>query len=284
MKKKTIIGIDLGGTKIQVAKIIEEEIDTLFFTSTKADGSANKVLDQIKHSIEQIMNEDIDAIGIGVPGLVDMDTGTVREVVNIPSWKKISLKTLLEKEYGVPVYVNNDANCFALGQKYFGEGKPYKNLVRLTIGTGLGAGIIIHDKLYSGKNCGAGEVGMLPYLGHNYERYCSGQFFKLVHGVSGKNAFKNAINGDEQAIKLFEEFGRHLGNALIALFYSYDPEAIILGGSISKAFPFFQSSMLESLRSYEYQHVLDTLRIIPSDHEHIAVLGAAALCYNDSSN
>src|SRR5690606_24955530 len=116
-----------------------------------------------------------------VPSVVDVDKGIVYDVQNIPSWKEVPLKAIMEERYGVPVQVNNDANCFALGEKYFGQGRDSKAFIGLTLGTGLGAGIILNDKLYAGPNCGAGEFGMVPYLDYHYEYYASGQFFTLLH-------------------------------------------------------------------------------------------------------
>jgi glucokinase len=101
-------------------------------------------------------------------------------VVNIPSWQRVPLKELLEKEFEVPVSVNNDVNCFALGEHQFGLAQGIKHVVCVSAGTGLGAGIIINHQLFNGNNCGAGEIGLLPYLDHNIEYYASGNLFFLI--------------------------------------------------------------------------------------------------------
>ncbi len=211
---------------------------------------------------------------------MDVDRGIVYNVQNIPSWQEVYLKSTLENHFQTPVYVNNDANCFTVGIKYFGEAKEYKNIVGLTLGTGMGAGIIANDLLYSGSNCGAGEFGMLSYLDHNYEYYCSGQFFIREYGISADVLFKQATQGDKNALDIFNIFGKHLGNAINAILFSVDPDIIILGGSISKAWPFFENSMQAEVEKFEYSHVISKIKIKVNQIPNIALLGAAALYLN----
>jgi glucokinase len=113
---------------------------------------------------------------------VDEKEKMVYDVVNIPAWNKISLEAILNKHFKVPVFVNNDANCFALGEFLFGKGRDCGSMAGLTIGTGLGCGLIIDQKLFNGRNGGAGEFGMIPYLAHNFEYYASGQYFQMFTG------------------------------------------------------------------------------------------------------
>lgn len=126
------------------------------------------------------MCPEVAGIGVGVPSVVDSEEGIVYNVANIPSWAEVPLKRLLQERFSVPVYINNDSNCFALGVKLFGEGRKYRNLVGMTIGTGVGTGIIINGELYSGQNTGAGEIGSLPYLSHDFEHYCSSGFLSDI--------------------------------------------------------------------------------------------------------
>jgi glucokinase len=197
--------------------------------------------------------------------------------MNIPSWKVVPLKEMLEKRYNVPVYVNNDANCFAVGEKYFGKAKSYKNIVGVTLGTGLGCGLIFNGKLYEGSNCGAGEFGNVPYLQHNVEYYCSGQFFTDEKKVSAIDLFQKAQNGDPNALQLFDEYGFHLGVVLKSILYSYDPEIIILGGSVSQSFEFFKDAMFHAMQDFAFSNVLANIKIDVSDLENAAIYGAAAL-------
>ena len=177
MKKDTVIGIDLGATNIRGACVNEKNISAIQSQRIRSHGTEQEVLEDIFALTNKLIDKKVGAIGIGVPSVVDIDEGIVYDVQYIPSWKEVHLKKLMEAHYQIPVYVNNDANCFALGEHYFGKGKGYDSMIGLTIGTGVGAGIIINNKLYPGQNCGAGEFGCVDYLDNIYEYYCSGSFF-----------------------------------------------------------------------------------------------------------
>ena len=279
MRIGNFVGIDLGGTHVRAGLVRAGELSEIATTRIQADGSVEQVLRQIHDLIEGMDISGIDAIGVGVPSVVDVEKGIVYDVQNIPSWKEIHLKSIFEGKYSVPVYVNNDANCFALGEKHFGKGQGYQSIIGLIIGTGFGAGIIVNDQLYSGANCGAGEFGMMPYLDSIYEHYCGGQFFDLHKGQSGEQLFGQALDGDKDALRIFTEYGEHLGNGIKAILYAYDPEIIILGGSVRKAFELFERSMWDAIASFAYPRSIKHLKIEVSELDNIAILGAAALCY-----
>src|ERR1700744_4640661 len=228
MKDEKIIGIDLGATNVRGAIVNDESISEIISRRINTKGSEEQVLEDVYYIIDKLIDKDVKAIGIGLPSVVDVEQGIVYDVQHIPSWKEVHLKQILENRYQITVFVNNDANCFALGEHYFGKGKGKKDMVGLTIGTGLGAGIIINNQLYAGPNCGAGEFGCVDYLDNNYEYYCSGSFFNNVYGLNGEDVFKNAQKGGEQALKLYAEMGTHLGNAIKVIMYTYDPALIIL--------------------------------------------------------
>jgi len=274
---KNMIGVDLGGTNIRAGRITEDKIIRLTKFSTPSKGSVEEVLDQIYAAVDECFDASTISIGVGVPSVVDVEKGIVFDVTNIPSWKVVPLKALLEKRYGVPVCVNNDANCFAVGEKYFGKAKSYKNIVGVTLGTGLGCGLIFNGKLYEGSNCGAGEFGNIPYLSHNIEYYCSGQFFSDEKKVKAVDIFHLAQKGDASALNLFTEYGYHLGEALKSILYAYDPEVVILGGSVSRSFDFFKDAMYQVLQGFAYSSVLANLKIDVSELENSAIFGAAAL-------
>jgi glucokinase len=181
----------------------------------------------------------------------------------------------------VPTYINNDANCFVVGEKYFGAGKNYKNIVGLIIGTGLGAGLYTNGKLYFGANCGAGEFGMLPYKDGVYEDYCSGKYFANNLKTTGKEIFYRAEKGEQEAVKTFNEFGTNIGHAISAIIFAVDPEIIILGGSVSIAFKYFKGSMETVLNKFPYQNSVKKLKIVKSNLDQVSVLGAAALYYEN---
>ena len=257
-----IIGVDLGGTKIKAGVRRGNDLADIRLTMLKEKDSLDGTLRQLIELIASLTGPDIDGIGIGVPSVVDVEKGIVYDVVNIPSWKKVALKEILEKEFKLPVAVNNDANCFALGEHRFGKTRNFHNVVGLTIGTGLGAGVIINNELYNGSNCGAGEIGMLAYMDKNYEYYCSSFFFEAIHQTTALETFKNAEKGMFQSLQLWSEFGGHLGNALKAVVYALDPEAIVLGGSIAKAYTYFSQSMMDSLQDFAYPQSIKKLKIL----------------------
>lgn len=275
-----LLGIDLGGTNVRVGLIDEKSLKKVVSSPISKNSEESVVLNEICALIDQLMDKDISGIGVGVPSVVDTEKGIVYDVQNIPSWKEVPLKEILEKKYGVPVYINNDANCFAAGEKYFGKMKSCRNGVGIIMGTGLGAGIFTDGRLYSGTNCGAGEFGMIPYKESIYEVYCSGQFFKNEFNTTGEEAYKRAVGGDEEALKMFCRLGEHLGNAIKVVLYAYDPEVIILGGSVSRAFSLFKESMWKEVRTFAYQNSLKKLVIEPSELDQVALLGAAALYYD----
>jgi glucokinase len=275
-----IIGIDLGGTNISAGLVIKTELQQLSSEKINAHGSADEVLQELFSATDQLMNDSVNAIGIGVPGLVDHQNGFVFDVVHIPSWKQIPLQKWMEERYHVPVRINNDANCFALGEFYFGKGRDCNSMIGLTIGTGLGSGLILNKKLFSGKYCGAGEFGMIDYLDKCYEYYCSGQYFNNVYQIDGEVVFKKAREGNPDAIRMYEEMGAHLGNAIKMILYALDVEMIVLGGSVRHAYPFFSKMMWQQIKTTAFQKSAEDLRIEISELKNSGVLGAAALFYD----
>ena len=280
MARDNIIGVDLGASNVRAAVVRDQRLGEVSSIKIDATGSVEEVMDQICGLIDRVKPDDVAAIGIGVPSVVDLETGVVYDVQNIPSWREVHVKSILEDRYSVPVLVNNDANCFALGEKHFGKGIGCQSLIGLIVGTGCAAGIIIDGKLYPGRNCGAGEFGTIRYLESIYEHYCAGQFFTRHVGQTGAEVYQRAVDGDTEAVKIFGEFGHHLGEAIKTILYAYDPETIILGGSVRKAHRFFEEAMWESIRSFAYSPAIKSLKIEVSELEHVAILGAAALHYD----
>lgn len=276
-----VIGVDIGKTKIAAGKVSNGRIKSLLSVKTNTSAARDEIILQITNLIDKFIDKNTKAIGIAVPAIVDVDSGVVFEVVNIPSWKKVPLKKILEKKYGLPVFINNDANCLALGEKYFGLGRKFRNFAAVTISTGLGAGLIINDKLHSGQNCGAGEFGEVLFKYHNFEYYCSGQFFLNEYKISGEELFQKAKDNNKKALSIFNTFGNNLGKALAVVVHSIDPEVIILAGSVIKSYQYFRDSMKKSLRKSIYKRSYSKLKIVMSKTKHVTVLGAAAL-YRDS--
>ena len=280
MAREAIIGVDMGGTKVGIGRVEDGRIVRHVSAAVRAQGSQQQVVDEVVRAVEQVFDPGIAGIGVGVPSVVDVEKGIVYDVQNIPSWKEVPVKEILERRFGRPVYVNNDANCFAVGEKHFGKGKRFRHLVGLIVGTGLGAGIILNGRLYSGPNCGAGEFGMVPYKDSILEHYASGQYFTRTYGVRGEELSSRAQGGDREALAIFERFGAHLGDALMIIMLAVDPEAIILGGSVPKDFPFFEKAMHERMKVFPYHKMLARIVIEVSEQPQIAILGAAALYYD----
>lgn len=271
------IGIDLGGTKIKAGVVHKGEIIRQKKAFLKEKDSFSATIKQVFQLIRPLIQDEIAGIGIGVPSVVDVEKGIVYDVTNIPSWKKVHLKDILEEEFKFPVFVNNDVNCYTLGEHRFGLAKAYDTIVGMSIGTGLGSGIIIKNKLYLGNNCGAGEIGLLPYKDKNIEYYASGNFFESFHHTTAVEAYHAALAGDELGLQQWKEFGYHFGAAVQVVMYAYDPQAIVIGGSVSKAFNFFKETMYESFSDFIYPESARRLKIFISEDENIALLGAAAL-------
>jgi len=272
------IGIDLGGTNVRCGLVENGSVVTRLSEPCQSDQPENVVLEQIKELIRRLFNPSVKGIGVGVPSVVDEQKGIVYNVMNIPSWKEVHLKDILEAEFNIPVYVNNDANCFALGEHRSGVGKPFRNILGVTLGTGVGAGIIINHELYNGTNTGAGEIGCLPYLEHTLEFYCGSAFFVEYHNITGKEAMQLAESGDANALKIWEEFGKHIGVLVKVILYTYDPDAIIFGGSIVNAYSYFEEAMRKEMTTFDYPETLKKIQLLISTRDDISLLGAAALC------
>lgn len=282
MNRNNIIGIDLGGTNVRGGLVSGTKLNGLVSTPINAQGKSEEVLKELFSFTDRLINPSVTAIGIGVPGLVNIADGIVFDVINIPSWTEIPLRKRMEDRYHVPVLINNDANCFSLGEYYFGQGKGSVSMVGLTIGTGLGSGLILNKKLYSGRNCGAGEFGMIDYLDQCVEYYASGSFFKNVYDADGEAVFKQSQAGEKDALKMYAELGIHLGNAIKMILYALDIELIILGGSVSQAFSYFSKTMWERIQTFAFQKSAKSLEIKVSQLANSGVLGAAALFYDSA--
>lgn len=271
------LGIDLGATNIRVGLLDEQTLTCVEQAPTPTDGAPGDVLEQMYTLIDRFPTDAVESIGAGVPSIVDEETGVVYDVQNIPAWTEMPLADRLRERYGGPVHVQNDANCFALAEYHFGAQRGASPMVGLIIGTGFAGGIVVDGHLLSGRNCGAGEFGTLPYKDSIYEHYCAGLFFEREYDTTGKKAFERAQNGDEQALEMFAEMGTHLGRALQAVLYTVDPAHIVLGGSVRHAYPFFEETMWDELQQFAFPRALEHLTIERSELEHAGVHGAAML-------
>lgn len=274
-----VLGVDIGGTNIHAGIVKEGAITDQSFVSVNAEDSEIQTLEFLFNCIDGLITNNTKAIGVGVPAIVDSLKGIVYDVQNIPAWKEVHLIAILENRYNIPVYINNDANCFTMGEKLYGKGKDYQNFIGLSIGTGLGMGIIINNEIYNGVLSGAGEIGMIGYKEGILEQYTSSFFFTNNYGLSAKETHDRAKEGDDIALNAFSEFGTHLGEAINTISYLFAPEAIILGGSIRKAYSFFKESMNQKISLFAYPEQIKNLKIETSELVESAILGAASLCF-----
>ncbi len=278
--KDAYIGVDLGGTNMRAGRIAGDRLVAQGSAPTpKGTVGREETLEALIGLIRSVWDESVAAIGIGVPSVVDRERGIVYNVVNIPHWEEVRLGEILEDRFSVPVFVDNDANCFALGERIFGDGKEVDNFVGLTLGTGLGGGIIQKGKLLSDANCGSGEFGMIPYQGQVLEYFCSGSYFMNVWGVDGKEMYSRAMRKDERALEAYRQLGIHVAAAIKIVVLTVDPEMIIFGGSVAAAHELFEESMREELKDFAYPNSMRKLKIRFSRLEYPGLFGAASLCY-----
>ena len=275
-KHPLLIGVDLGGTNVRAGLVRNGKIVSLHKRPISSHAEQTVVLEQVFETIAAVFQPNVRAIGICTPSLVK--DGVVYSVANIPSWREVPLKKILERRFRVPAFVNNDAKCFALGELHYGFGRGHRNLLGLIVGTGLGCGVVIDGKLYTGSNGGAGEIGHAPYQAEEFEYYCSGRFFQREFGLDSLEVEKRAEAGDAKAVKMLAAFADHFADVIMAVLYAYDPEIIVLGGGVSNAYPYFKSHLWDRLRAFRYQNALKRLKIVQSKKPNIAVLAAAALC------
>lgn len=165
----TRIAIDLGGTNLRAARVRNGQIEASLQEPCLANGTQNEVLEQIIQMITRLNQSSVERIGIAVPSIVDYKKGIVYHVQNIPSWTEVHLKDILEQRFNLETRVDNDVNCFVAAENVLGAGQPFRDFVGITLGTGVGAGIVINNEVYRGVHTGAGEIGCIPYLDSIYE-------------------------------------------------------------------------------------------------------------------
>ena len=273
------LGIDIGGTNLSLGLVEDGKIVREIHTpSFRPEMTLDETLDYLSEQIDKVFQPGVEKIGIGVPSVVDVKQGIVYDTQNIPSWVEVPLKERLERRFGVPVAVNNDANCFAMGVygTYPADAKP-ETLVVVTLGTGVGMGIVIDGKLFCGANCGAGELGCLPYQDGILEEYCAKRFFTDA-GWDSRALAAKAKEGDPDALRMYEAFGRHMGALICTVMFAYDPDHIALSGGIANNYPFFRAAMEDYIRAnFPYRKAIERLVIDICTDDNIPVIGASLI-------
>ncbi len=276
--KKLYIGIDIGGTSLVAARFSESEMLKRAEIPTGADRPAMEIMESLFGAINQVINDEVVGIGIGMPGFMDTQSGEILRINNIPSFNGFSVKQAVEKRFNLPTFQNNDANCFALGETWFGAGKGYTNLVGVTLGTGLGGGIIINRKIHTGLAGGAGELGCVPFRGGMVEDHCSAALFANKYGKSGAELYNEAKSGNKESLMVFDELARNIGELLHIVMYILAPEAFIIGGSVAKAWEFLEKPLREEVNKFPVDLISQKVELVPAQLDNAGLYGAAALC------
>ncbi len=233
---KNFIGIDIGGTKCAVVLGNEngEILEKIKFDTMTKDETIAEIIDSIK----KLINKDVKGIGISCGGPLDSKKGLILSPPNLPGWDCVPIVEIVKSEFGIPTFIQNDANACAVAEWKFGSGKGCENVIFLTFGTGMGAGLILNNKLYVGRNDNAGEIGHIRLFddGHigygkkgSFEGYCSGGGIAQYGYGSAYEVAVKAKAGDNKAIEIYKEVGRNLGKGLSILMDILNPEVIILG-------------------------------------------------------
>lgn len=315
MSKKFAIGIDVGGTNLKFGlvdkkgKILKKKtLPTLSYLGK--DAVLKQIIKGIRDITFQLKDRDIPGLGIGTPGLVDSRRGVVYELTNILGWKKVPLKQILEREFRWPVFIDNDVNLMTLGEWACGGAKGAQNVVCLTLGTGVGGGIIIDGRLYRGASLTAGEIGHIPIelrglrcnCGNNgcLERYIGNRYIvekakvylrknrdTIIHrwvnegkDITPEILAKGARIKDRFCLGIWEEFTEYLASALSGVVNFLNPERIIIGGGISQAGEVIFTPLRRKVREKAMSIPGKKVKILKAAlGERAGIIGAAVLVF-----
>lgn len=303
MPEKYVIGIDIGGTNLRVA-LISGRGEVI--RKIKEPSRVN-VLESLQRAVESLFSDNIKGIGIGVAGLVDRKEGVVLCSPNLHDVEGVKFKESLGKQFPVPVLVENDANAAAFGEKWIGAGKEFNSFVLLTLGTGIGSGIIYKGMLSDfaaeighmsinadGEKCPCGNYGCLElYAAANaihakvvsalekgsesvLRECCNGNIYK----ITAEDIYKHAIEGDNLAREALKEAGRYLGIGFANIINIISPEAIILTGGLIGAWNIYVQEAIKEASRRSFKALFDKVKIIPSLlGDDAGMIGAAGLVF-----
>jgi len=301
MVKKFIIGIDLGGTNLKIALLdLRYQIKYKKVLNTKNFSSKESLISAVVSSVNKIIQDNklsktsILGVGLGLPGPIDSDKGLVHFFPNIPGWKEVNLRGILKKKLRLSVCLDNDANLMALAEYRLGAAKGFRNAVCLTLGTGVGGGIVIEGKLYHGASFAAGEIGHVPVNELGAKCNCGGMACletyignkvilkeaKRVFGrpMSLEELSRLAKKGNPRAISVWQYAGRYLGIALTGTVNLLNPDVIVIGGGVAQAgrvlFTKVREEILQRAMYVQARHVKIAKAMLGSD---AGLIGAALL-------
>jgi glucokinase len=309
-----IIAVDLGGTQIRAALCdAGGQIYKRVARLTKAQEGPAAVLARINETIAEAAEganmDTVAGIGIGAPGPLDPTTGTVLEAPNLPGWVNVPLRNLVSAHFGKPTFLGNDANVAGLAEAIYGAARGVKDMIYLTISTGIGSGMIIDGRMLlgarglaaeaghtiikpDGPKCGCGNRGCLESFASGpaitrdvVGRLKAGKSSKILKLVGGDLSKVDAriINeaagaGDKLAVNAFRRAGRYLGLGITNLLHLFNPRMVVLGGSVTKAGALLFDPMWEVLRAKVMPGYLEGLSIVPAAlGDDVGLLGALAL-------
>ncbi len=283
---------DVGGTNCKVGVLNKSgELIKWWKTSSRPFTDPETFLGALKEQINRFQDfKNFNAISIGVPGLVRED-GVVVESPNLPLWKNFEVARIIRQAFDVKVYVENDANLFTLGEGFSGSAREFKSYIGITIGTGIGGGIVIDGKLLKGQKGMAGEIGHMvihpngPLCGCGnkgcLEAYSSGTAMKnqmlQLTGLSlePEDIFNLAKKGDKKALKIFERAGYHLGIGIANLVNILDISCVIIGGGISEAFEIMLNEIRKGFKEHTFKTHFETTVINKTSLKELAPLYGA---------
>jgi glucokinase len=277
------LGIDVGGHSIKAGIVTKDgDILDIEVMPTEAEKGRAAVIKNIEEIAKKLMekHKDVQGIGIGIPGIVEPN-GFVQNCPNIP-FKNFNLGTVLRKKLKKKVVFGNDAKNFALAVHKFGAAKGYDNVLTLTLGTGVGSGLILNGKLFYNK--GAPELGHTTIKYDSFEPKCCTNP-GCLESLIGRKSFPNnnplsiyrmATSHDHAAKALFSDYGRYLGIAISNFINIFNPEVIIIGGELSNAYPLFTGSMKKEIQSRALFH---KTRIGINKLKYAGTIGAAILAF-----
>jgi len=276
---KLYIGVDIGGTSIVAARFSESELLERTEVPTGANRPALEIMESLAEAIEKVLTDEVLGIGIGMPGFMNVESGEILQINNIPSFNGFAIKPWVEERFNLPTFQNNDANCFALGEAYYGAGKKYTNMVGVTLGTGLGGGIILNRKIHTGLLGGAGELGCVPFHGGISEDICSAALFKNKYKTTGLELYNKAKAGDQESLAVFEELAHNIGELLRLVTYVLAPEAFVIGGSVANSWDLLENTIREDMDTKFLAPIITRkIDLVPAQLDNAGLYGAAALC------
>ena len=278
------IGIDIGGTKTAIVR--GDENGTILEKKRFATTTKGETLEMIFQSVADLKTDQTKAIGVSCGGPLNSRTGVILGPPNLPGWDEVPITDMLTERFGLPAYLRNDADACAVAEWQFGAGKGAENMIFLTFGTGIGAGLILNGKLYEGT-CGlAGEIGHVRLfedgrVGYgksgSYEGYVSGGGIAQYGKGTAAELGKRAEEGDPETLQIWAQTGEHLGSMLAILIDLLNPEVIVIGSIFVRAEKYLRASMEEKIRKEALKPGVEICRIVPAGLGE-SIGDIAALC------